>query len=113
MYCKTYLYSISDGGDESYNGAVEAATTLSGALVVFIYGFINLNWQRWGNLAIVLMTGFTSVLLYIMGITYNIWVAYAGTYYAHYHLSMSLFSHSIILSKRPKVQEFFESTKID
>ena len=79
MYFVCNMYSFLDG-DEAYNGAVEAATTLSGALVVFIYGFISVDWQRWGNLAIVVMTGFTSVLLYIMGITYNIWVAYVGTY---------------------------------
>ena len=63
---------------ESYNGAVEAATTLTGALVVFLIGFVNINWKVWGNLAIVLMTGFTSILLYIMGISDNIWMAYSG-----------------------------------
>ena len=63
---------------EAYNGAVEAATTLTGALVVFLIGFVNVDWKVWGNLAIVLMTGFTSILLYIMGITHNIWMAYSG-----------------------------------
>ena len=57
---------------------MEAATTLTGALVVFLIGFVNVDWKVWGNLAIVLMTGFTSILLYIMGITHNIWMAYSG-----------------------------------
>ena len=57
---------------------MEAATTLTGALVVFLIGFVNVDWKVWGNLAIVLMTGFTSILLYMMGITHDIWMAYSG-----------------------------------
>ena len=71
------LFFLSDD-KEAYNGAVEAATTLTGALVVFIIGFVNVDWKVWGNLAIVLMTGFTSILLYMMGITHDIWMAYSG-----------------------------------
>jgi len=66
---------------EDYNGAVEAATTLTGSLVVFILGHVNIDWTKWGNLAIVIMTGLTSLLLYLMGITTQIWVAYAGYYF--------------------------------
>ena len=51
-----------------------------GSLVVFILGHVNIDWTKWGNLAIVIMTGLTSLLLYLMGITTQIWVAYAGKF---------------------------------
>ena len=72
------MYFDIDEDEDYYNGAIEAATTLSGAVVVFLLPFINVNWGKWGNLAIVIMSGLTSVLLALMGITGHIWMAYIG-----------------------------------
>lgn len=79
-YIQTLWHAIPNDS-EDYNGAVEAATTLTGSLVVFILGYVTIDWTKWGNLAIVIMTGLTSLLLYLMGITTQIWMAYAGYYF--------------------------------
>ena len=72
---------ITDGADEeneSWNGAIEAATTFTGAVVVFAVKFLDVNWEKWGSVAIVSMTGLTSILLFLMGTTSEIWMAYIG-----------------------------------
>ncbi len=58
---------------------MEAATTLLGAIVVFAVGFLNINWKKvWGDVAIVTVAAVSSILLYVMSITDEIWVAYIG-----------------------------------
>ena len=63
---------------EIYNGAVEAAATLLGAINVFIVGFVSVNWVKWGDAAIVVVAAVSAFLLYMMGTTDEIWVAYVG-----------------------------------
>ena len=70
---------MEEGDNEIYNGAVEAATTLLGAIVVFFVGFLKINWREiWADVAIVSVAAISSILLYVMSITTEIWVAYIG-----------------------------------
>ena len=63
---------------EIYNGAVEAAATLLGAINVFLVGFAPINWVKWGDVAIVVVATISAFLLYLMGTTDEIWTAYVG-----------------------------------
>ncbi|KAK2889025.1 hypothetical protein QQF64_028941 [Cirrhinus molitorella] len=61
-----------------YNGAVEAASTLLGAITSFAAGYVKIRWNLWSELVIGLITGAQAVLLLFMGLTDNIWVCYVA-----------------------------------
>nr|XP_002131058.1 thiamine transporter 1-like isoform X2 [Ciona intestinalis] len=70
------IYSSAEG--EVYNGAVEAAATVLGALGAFCVGFIKLNWTRWGEIALGLCSLCKCGLLLLMYWTTDIWLCYAA-----------------------------------
>ncbi|KAK1798805.1 hypothetical protein P4O66_007086 [Electrophorus voltai] len=59
-----------------YNGGVEAASTLLGAITSFVAGFVKIRWNVWSELVIGLITASQAGLLLLMGSTNNIWVCY-------------------------------------
>ncbi|XP_069068756.1 thiamine transporter 2-like [Pleurodeles waltl] len=61
-----------------YNGGVEAAAALIGALATFAVGYVKLDWSIWGELALSLFSAVSSGALYLMDFTSNIWASYAG-----------------------------------
>ncbi|KAL2088135.1 hypothetical protein ACEWY4_016963 [Coilia grayii] len=61
-----------------YNGVVEAASTLLGALTSFAAGYVKIRWSLWSELVIGGITGVMAALLLLMGSTENIWVCYAA-----------------------------------
>ncbi len=61
-----------------YNGLIEAAATLLGAVTVLAVGYLPTNWSRWGDLGITLVALCSGLLLFFMSITEEIWVAYIG-----------------------------------
>ncbi|XP_049641442.1 reduced folate transporter [Suncus etruscus] len=60
----------------SYNGGVDAASTLLGAITSFAAGFLKLRWALWGKLVIVCVTAAQAWLVFLMYNTNNIWVCY-------------------------------------
>ncbi|NWS51211.1 S19A2 protein, partial [Chunga burmeisteri] len=63
---------------EIYNGAVEAASTLLGAVAVFVVGHIKISWATWGEMALALFSFLIAAAVYIMDTVRNIWVCYAS-----------------------------------
>ncbi|KAG9349452.1 hypothetical protein JZ751_027895 [Albula glossodonta] len=61
-----------------YNGAVEAASTLLGAITSFAAGFVKIRWNLWSELVIGIDTALQAGLLLLMGTTDNIWVCYVA-----------------------------------
>ncbi|NXX39752.1 S19A2 protein, partial [Tricholaema leucomelas] len=61
-----------------YNGAVEAASTLLGAVAVFVVGYIKTSWATWGEVALALFSFLIAATVYIMNTVGNIWVCYAS-----------------------------------
>ncbi|XP_007244303.2 reduced folate transporter [Astyanax mexicanus] len=61
-----------------YNGAVEAASTLLGAITSFAAGFVKIKWNVWSELVIGGITAAQAALLLLMGTTDNIWVCYVA-----------------------------------
>uniref|UniRef100_A0A667WJ40 Solute carrier family 19 member 1 n=1 Tax=Myripristis murdjan TaxID=586833 RepID=A0A667WJ40_9TELE len=59
-----------------YNGGVEAASTLLGALTSFVAGFVKIRWNIWSELVIAIITALQAGLLLLMGTTEDIWVCY-------------------------------------
>ena len=84
--------------EESLNGAVEAATTLSGAITVFLVSFITLDWKVWGNVTIIIINGTSALSLYLMGVMDEIWVAYIGylVFRMSYQVLMTIASYEIV-----------------
>ena len=71
--------SANDGDVEIWNGAVEAAACITGAVTVFIVGKLkHLRWERYGDVAIFVVTGFGGSFLIGMGCTNEIALAYVG-----------------------------------
>ena len=69
-----------DGSSHIYNGAVEAATTLTGAVLSFLLGYAHFNWRLLGEPVLCLLSLCVGVTLVAMAQTPDIWVAYAGYY---------------------------------
>ncbi|KAE8580708.1 hypothetical protein XENTR_v10024507 [Xenopus tropicalis] len=61
-----------------YNGGVDAASTLLGAITSFAAGHIKIRWNLWSELVIGLVTAFQAGLLILMNTTENIWVCYVA-----------------------------------
>ncbi|XP_076872119.1 reduced folate transporter [Brachyhypopomus gauderio] len=61
-----------------YNGGVEAASTLLGAITSFVAGFVKIRWNVWSELVIGVITAAQAALLLLMGTTNNIWVCYVS-----------------------------------
>ncbi|KAM8934140.1 reduced folate transporter [Pelodytes ibericus] len=61
-----------------YNGAVDAVSTLLGAITSFSAGYVKIRWSLWSELVIGLVTSFQAGLLILMSTTSNIWVCYVA-----------------------------------
>ncbi|XP_010018045.1 PREDICTED: folate transporter 1 [Nestor notabilis] len=61
-----------------YNGGVDAASTLLGALASFAAGYVKIRWTLWSELVIGVVTAFQAGLLLLMNTTSNIWLCYAA-----------------------------------
>ncbi|XP_058693860.1 thiamine transporter 1 [Poecile atricapillus] len=61
-----------------YNGAVEAASTLLGAVAVVVVGHIKTSWAMWGEVALALFSFLIAAAVYVMDTVRNIWVCYAS-----------------------------------
>lgn len=61
-----------------YNGGVEAASTLLGAIAAFAAGYVKIRWALWSELVIGLITAFQAGLLFLMNTTSNIWICYVA-----------------------------------
>ncbi|XP_044278658.1 reduced folate transporter isoform X2 [Varanus komodoensis] len=59
-----------------YNGGVEAASTLLGAITSFSAGYVKIRWKLWSELVIAVATAFQAGLLLLMNTTTDIWVCY-------------------------------------
>ena len=80
------------------NGAVEATSTLLSAITVFCVSFININWEKWGNLVLIAVNGISGIILYYMAISSNIWLAYIGylIFRISYQILMTIASFEIV-----------------
>ncbi|XP_069474084.1 thiamine transporter 2-like isoform X2 [Ambystoma mexicanum] len=61
-----------------YNGGVEALSTLLGAVASFSVGYVKINWDISGELALAIFTGLDAGALFLMRFVPNIWVCYAA-----------------------------------
>ncbi|XP_069472166.1 reduced folate transporter [Ambystoma mexicanum] len=86
-----------------YNGGVDAASTLLGAIASFAAGYVKIRWSLWSELVIGLITAFQAGLLFLMNTTSNIWVCYfsyvlfRGTY--QFLVPIAIFQIATSLSK--------------
>ncbi|KAG8445476.1 hypothetical protein GDO86_010306 [Hymenochirus boettgeri] len=61
-----------------YNGGVEAVSTLLGALSAFVVGFIKVNWEVSGEMALAFFSAVDAGAVFLMDYSTNIWLCYAG-----------------------------------
>ncbi|XP_066479196.1 thiamine transporter 1-like isoform X4 [Tiliqua scincoides] len=61
-----------------YNGGVEAASTLLGAVAVFVVGHVKTSWATWGEIALALFSFFIAAAVFVMDTVRNIWVCYVS-----------------------------------
>ncbi|XP_047401699.1 thiamine transporter 2 isoform X1 [Sciurus carolinensis] len=61
-----------------YNGAVEAIATFGGALTAFAVGYVKVNWDLLGELALAIFSTVSAGSLLLMYYTPSIWACYAG-----------------------------------
>ncbi|XP_064008892.1 thiamine transporter 2 [Pogoniulus pusillus] len=61
-----------------YNGAVEAIATFLGSAAAMAVGYVRLNWDLSGELALGIFSVMDAGALFLMHFTDNIWACYAG-----------------------------------
>ncbi|KAM5228703.1 thiamine transporter 2 [Ctenodactylus gundi] len=61
-----------------YNGAVEAIATFGGAAAAFAVGYLKVNWDLLGELALAIFSLVSAGSLLLMHYTPNIWLCYTG-----------------------------------
>ncbi|KAM4771174.1 thiamine transporter 2-like [Rhinophrynus dorsalis] len=61
-----------------YNGGVEAVSTFLGALSSFMVGYVKVNWDVSGELALAIFSAVDAGALFLMDYSTNIWMCYAG-----------------------------------
>lgn len=61
-----------------YNGAVEAIATFGGAMAALAVGYVKVNWDLLGELALAVFSVVNAGSLFLMHYTVNIWACYAG-----------------------------------
>ncbi|XP_036623568.1 reduced folate transporter [Trichosurus vulpecula] len=77
LYYVHILWSEVDS-TKVYNGGVDAAATLLGALTSFTAGFVKIRWVMWSELVIGSITVLQAGLILLMYNTSNIWVCYVS-----------------------------------
>ncbi|XP_008541025.2 reduced folate transporter isoform X2 [Equus przewalskii] len=63
---------------EVYNGGVDAASTLLGAITSFAAGFVTIRWALWAELVIAGVTAVQAGLIFLMYSTRSIWLCYVA-----------------------------------
>jgi len=83
--------------DELLNGGVEAATTLTGAILAFVLGFLHFNWSLIGEVTVAVISVLDAVVLYMMSQSDSIWTAYVGylVFRALYQMMITVASFEI------------------
>uniref|UniRef100_A0A8C3W5Z1 Thiamine transporter 2 n=1 Tax=Catagonus wagneri TaxID=51154 RepID=A0A8C3W5Z1_9CETA len=71
-------YKAPSQSSEIYNGAVEAIATFGGAMAAFAVGYVKVNWDLLGELALAVFSVVSAVSLFLMHYTTSIWACYAG-----------------------------------
>lgn len=61
-----------------YNGAVEAVATFGGAVAALAVGYVKVNWDLLGELALAIFSVVSAGSLFLMHYTTSIWACYAG-----------------------------------
>ncbi|XP_055463083.1 reduced folate transporter isoform X1 [Psammomys obesus] len=79
-YLVTYyvhvLWKITDSS-VTYNGAVDAASTLLSAIMSFYAGFVKIRWALWSKLVIAVVIAIQAGLVFCMSVG-NIWICYVA-----------------------------------
>ncbi|XP_078266002.1 thiamine transporter 2-like isoform X1 [Rhinoraja longicauda] len=87
----------------AYNGGVEAVSTFMSAVMSFAVGFVKLDWEVWGELALGIFSVVDAGALYAMDRANNIWVCYASyivfkaSYFLLITIATSLFTGHTLL----------------
>ncbi|XP_029472991.1 thiamine transporter 2 [Rhinatrema bivittatum] len=83
-----------------YNGGVEAASTFLGAMTSFAVGYVKINWDLYGELALGIFSAVDAGALLLMDFTWNIWVCYAGylVFKASYMLLITIATFQIAVN---------------
>ncbi|XP_014595927.2 thiamine transporter 2 isoform X2 [Equus caballus] len=71
-------YKAPSQNSSVYNGAVEALATFGGAVAAFAVGYVKVNWDLLGELALAIFSVANAGALFLMHYTTNIWACYAG-----------------------------------
>ncbi|KAK2496251.1 hypothetical protein MC885_003915 [Smutsia gigantea] len=71
-------YKAPSQNSSIYNGAVEAIGTFGGAVAAFAVGYVKVNWDLLGELALGIFSVVNAGSLFLMHYATNIWACYAG-----------------------------------
>ncbi|XP_074047321.1 thiamine transporter 2 [Macrotis lagotis] len=71
-------YKAPSQNSNVYNGGVEAVAALGSAIAAFAVGYVKINWDLLGELALGIFSALNAGSLFLMHFTKSIWVCYAA-----------------------------------
>lgn len=75
---QNYTFANESNQIQIYNGAVEASYTVLGAGIVYMVSFSSLNWYKWDDLILAIVTILDAIILLFMSQAKSIWICYIG-----------------------------------
>lgn len=89
--------------NDIYNGFVESASTLCGALAALTVGYIHCDWSLYGELFLTVVCLLDGACIFLMAETSNIWIAYCTyiVFRASYQMVVTVASFQVAKDIQP------------
>ncbi|OZC11201.1 thiamine transporter 1 domain protein [Onchocerca flexuosa] len=77
QYAQSLWGEVQHGDTNSLNGFAEAAYTATAVMSILILGLAKINWDKWGELTLALISSIDTLILIIYSQAQSIWIMYA------------------------------------
>ncbi|KAM3715720.1 Folate-like transporter [Dirofilaria immitis] len=77
QYAQSLWGEIQRGDTNSLNGFAEATYTATAAILILILGQVKVNWDKWGELMLIIISSIDTIILIIYSRAQSIWIMYA------------------------------------
>ncbi|CAG9539698.1 unnamed protein product [Cercopithifilaria johnstoni] len=77
QYAQSLWGEVQRGDTNSFNGFAEATYTATAAISILILGLAKINWDKWGELALAMISLIDTLILFTYSQAQSIWIMYA------------------------------------
>ncbi|KAM3715722.1 Folate-like transporter [Dirofilaria immitis] len=99
QYAQSLWGEIQRGDTNSLNGFAEATYTATAAILILILGQVKVNWDKWGELMLIIISSIDTIILIIYSRAQSIWIMYACYigYRSLYQVMITIAQYEILI----------------